>query len=440
MVRRINFHPDELLPPLTVETLANGGHGLARHNGQVVFIPHTAVGDTVVSRVVRRKKNFIDADPVEIISPSATRRRPICPVAGECGGCQWQHLPYAEQRVWKETLFRETLSRRAGLREDLIRPILAAPNEFGYRSRVQIKCHNTETGFVTGFYRAKSRFVVAIDECPLIDPRLNELLRSLRELLDGTPFAGKIPQIDLAIDADGKCASTIHYLGDRPDQLAALMSPLFDRTDLIIQGGMKTNREIVSGNGILRIEVGQPPLSLQYKAGSFAQINLAQNLAMVAEAMELIPLTGHEKVIDLYCGMGNFSLPLARRAGHVTGVEEAPESIAMAKLNSSNAQIANADFICANAERILPDLIEKNQPGVVVLDPPRCGAYEVIKKIANSAVEHIMYISCDPQTLARDLEYLVHHGYDLVSSQPIDMFPQTYHCESISYLKKTVTK
>jgi len=431
-----DLNSPELLPPLTIETLVNGGNGLARYNGQVVFIPHVAVGDTIVCRVVRKKKNFIEADLVEVVSPSSTRRDPPCPVAGECGGCQWQHLPYQVQTQWKEKLFRDTLTRKCGVSEDRILPIVAAPRELGYRSRVQVKCHGARSGFITGFYRAGSRFVVAVESCPLIDPRLNELMQSCRELIDGTSHAGHIPQIDLAIDDDDKCSTTIHYLGERPDELAACLQSLGNRTDLIIQCGTKNRRKICSGDGILRIQVDAPSLYLNYKAGNFAQINLEQNRTMVASAMDLISWSGSEQVVDLYCGMGNFTLPLARRAGHVVGIEESTESIDMAIRNARHAGLTNVDFICGNAEQNLPELMADKTPDLLVLDPPRCGAYNGIKKIANSATGHIMYISCDPQTLARDLEYLIHHGYALVSSQPIDMFPQTYHCESISYLKK----
>lgn len=426
----------DILPPLTVETLVNGGNGLVRYNGQVIFVPKVAVGDTIRCQIVRSKKTYAEGQVAELVMASDDRRLPPCPAAGECGGCQWQHLPYEVQAQWKERLFRDTLVRKCRIDEALIQQIAASEGEFGYRSRVQFKCYNTANGFETGFYRPRSRYVVGVDSCPILRPELNELMSQLRSCLTGARFASKIPQIDMAVDADGKRVATVHYLGGDERALVEHLRRFSGEADLLIQLGAKAARTIVSGDGILTIEVDEPPMRLSYQAGSFAQINLEQNRRMVSEVMSLLSWTGKETVVDLYCGMGNFSLPLARRAGRVVGIEESASSIEMAKINAQKNDIENISFVCANAEDSMVNILAQSPPEVLVLDPPRSGAFGVIKKIANSAINHIIYVSCDPQTLARDLECLVHNGYDLISSIPVDMFPQTYHCESISYLKR----
>ena len=426
----------EILPPLTVETLVNGGAGLARHEGRVIFIPHTAVGDIVRCRVTKEKKHFSEAELVELLQPAQLRRRPICPVAGVCGGCQWQHLPYAEQLCWKENLFRETLIRQCGIDPVKMLPIVPASNEWNYRSRVQIKCHNTNAGFETGFYRSKSHSVVSIRQCPIIASELNTLLTQLRNIINHTAYADKISQIDLAVDDNGKCLAILHYFGHDLSALADLLSSKILATDLLIQSRSKSKLIIIQGDGVLQIAVDQPPLNLQYTAGGFAQINLNQNRALVAAVLNLAELTGCEQVLDLYCGMGNFSLPLARQAMRVIGVEESVVSIKMARKNAQQNQIDNIKFYCAPAEGSLSRIVQQAPIDILFLDPPRSGAYAIMKELLKISVDKILYVSCDPQTLARDLKPLINNGYCLISSQPFDMFPQTHHCESVTFLRR----
>jgi 23S rRNA (uracil1939-C5)-methyltransferase len=419
-----------------VETLVNGGAGLARHEGRVIFIPHTVVGDIVRCRVTKEKKHFSEAELIELLQPAQLRRRPICPVAGVCGGCQWQHLPYAEQLRWKENLFRETLIRQCGIDPVKILPIVPAPNEWNYRSRVQIKCHNTKTGFETGFYRSKSHSVISIQQCPIIASELNILLTQLRNIINHTSYADKISQIDLAVDDNGKCLAIIHYFDHDLSALADLLSSKKLAADLLIQSRSKSKLMIIQGDGVLRITVDQPPLNLHYTGGGFAQINLDQNRALVAAVLNLAELTGCEQVLDLYCGMGNFSLPLARQAMRVVGIEESVASIKMARKNAQQNHIDNIKFYCEPAEGSLSRIVQQTPIDILLLDPPRNGAYATMKELLRTPVDRILYVSCDPQTLARDLNPLINSGYCLISSQPFDMFPQTHHCESVTFLRR----
>ncbi|MBN1956581.1 MAG: 23S rRNA (uracil(1939)-C(5))-methyltransferase RlmD [Desulfuromonadales bacterium] len=425
------------LPPLTVETLVNGGAGLAHHDGRVVFIPHTAVGDRVEACLVRVKKHYSEAQLVNIIQPGEERRVPPCPVAGDCGGCQWQHLDYSDQLKWKQRLFTETLTHQCNVAEGVIQPICAADDAWRYRSRAQIKCYVTEAGFISGFYRSKSRFVIAVEDCLIVASRLNELLSKLRQLLRYSSFANKIPQIDLATDDNGKCASTVHYLGHDLEGLAELLRSAELDADILIQSGRKKSLKAIQGDGILQLQVDQGQITLNYAVGSFAQINLSQNRRLIDSVIRLAALEGHERVLDLYCGMGNFSLPLARRAATVTGIEEAPSSIAWARKNAALNQINNTRFVCDPVEKHLPRGGTDQKVDLLVLDPPRTGAYALMKALIAWPVRRIVYVSCDQQTLARDLRLLVNHGYRLTTSQPFDMFPQTYHCESVTLLERS---
>ncbi len=425
-----------VLPPLTVETLVNGGHGLARHNGRVVFIPHAAVGDVVECRVTKTKKKFLEAEIFRVIEAAVQRRTPLCPHAGECGGCQWQHLPYPEQLSWKENLFRDSLVRQCRIGPDKVLPIAAAPHEWGYRSRIQLKCKQEGKRLAGGFYRAKSHHIVAIESCPLMAPQLNELFAALRDFINASSVSGVISHIDLAIDDRAKRVAVIHYHGESPESFTRQFAGAEFCADILIKAPSERALISVRGDGILTIDVGQPPLSLNYRAGSFAQINLEQNRFMVERILELAALHGDETVVDLFCGMGNFSLPLARQAGEVVGFEVAEDSVAMAKANCQRHHIDNATFHCAPADGVVSRFGRQQQIDLVVLDPPRSGAPGVMHELIDSQVDRIIYVSCDSQTLARDLKVLVNGGYELVSSQPVDMFPQTYHCESISLLRR----
>ena len=244
--------------------MANGGAGILRDGaGRVVFVPHTAVGDLVRCRIVRRKKNYAEAQLAVLLEPGPGRRTPPCPVAGTCGGCQWQHLTYVEQAAWKERLFRETLVRQCDVEAEWILPLLSVADEWNYRSRAQIKCHNTPAGLVTGFYRPQSRFVVGVDCCPILAPSLNELLGRLRSLLKGTSHAALIPQLDLAVADDGKRCVVVHYLGNDLDGLSKLLVETDLHADLLIQAGSKSAQEPASGRRIARHPGRRSPSAAQ---------------------------------------------------------------------------------------------------------------------------------------------------------------------------------
>ena len=190
----------EIVGPLRVESLANGGTGIVRFDGRVIFVPQVVPGDEILCRIVKKKKRYAEAELVEVVRPAETRRKPPCPVADRCGGCQWQPLPYAQQLHWKEQLFRDTLVRRCAADPALLLPIVAAADEWNYRSRTQIKCRLTRDGFVCGFFAPKSHYVVPMERCPVLAEPLNDLLGSLRELLGGFGFCRRC-----AADRFGAC-------------------------------------------------------------------------------------------------------------------------------------------------------------------------------------------------------------------------------------------
>ncbi len=424
---------------LRVDALAYGGSGVARHEGKAVFVPLAAPGDLVRCRLTRDHRRFAEAEVVEVLEASPRRRPPPCPYFGACGGCQWQHLPYDEQRAWKERIFSDILHRQAKVTGDVVKPLVPSPSEWNYRTRVQLKCRQTGQGFVMGFYRRGSHFVIDVDDCPITAPRLNGALRLFRRWLPASPCPESIPQVDLEADDEGRARATVHCLDRDPAPLADYLGPLAEAEgfSLFLQTGRKETLERVCGAEELYIRpLGASLLRLAYGAGGFAQVNLDQNRRLVAAVLAAAHLTGQQRVLDLFCGMGNFSLPLAQQAGEVVGVEDYAPSIAWAGRNAHGNVIANARFHARPADGALTALSGSGGFDLVLLDPPRAGAYAVARELATLRPSSIIYVSCDPPTLARDLVPLLHQGYTVVSSQPFDMFPQTHHIESVTVLRR----
>jgi 23S rRNA (uracil1939-C5)-methyltransferase len=321
--------------------------------------------------------------------------------------------------------------------EPPVLPLVPSAEEWHYRSRVQFKCRQTESGFVMGFYRRGSHFVVDVEECPITAAPLNEVLRLFRQWLPASPCPAQIPQVDLECGDDGRVRAVVHAIGGEGRALGDYLRPLAERYGLalFLQSGRKETLVPVCGEADLQIDIGEPPRQLAYGPGGFAQVNLAQNRAMVREVVAAAALTGRERVLDLFCGMGNFSLPLAVHAGEVLGVEADARAIAKARENARRHRIANAVFHARPADGAASELALGRRWDLAVLDPPRAGAYPVIRELAQVRPARIFYISCDPSTLARDLVPLLYAGYRLCSVRPFDLFPQTGHIETISCLQ-----
>jgi 23S rRNA (uracil1939-C5)-methyltransferase len=425
------------LSQVRIEALAYNGYGIGRIDGKVVFVPLTAPEDVIEFRVVQEKKQLLFGEMVRLLEPSPQRCPPPCPVFGECGGCHWQHLVYATQVTWKERIFREMLQRAAGLPEQVFAPAAPSSPDWGYRSRMQFKCRCTARGLAVGFYRRQSHFVIDVDSCPLADPRINAALQRYRRRLDDSPYAGRIPQIDISADEEGRVRVVVHHLLKNSAGLEALLlrEAVENGDALYLQSGRNHTQRHLHGEERLFIHplgMGEKPC-LGYGAGSFSQVNAGQNRRLVSELLELAALTGEERVLDLFCGIGNLSLPLALRAAQVVGVEDYPDAVVAARWNASQNGLANTRFVQgdANAWTAEPEAFD-----LAVLDPPREGAWAAVKGLLLRRPRKILYVSCNPATLARDLVPLVHAGYGVVRARAYDFFPQTFHIEGIVCLQR----
>ena len=422
---------------LTIDNLTFGGRGVGRVAGKAVFVPYTLPGERVRCRIEREHKRYSEATLVEILAPAANRCTPRCPVFAECGGCHWQHLPYPRQLEWKEQIFRESLQRSINLSPELFLPIVASPTEWNYRCRAQVKCAVKGGRFVAGFYRPASHQVVDIEHCPLLAPQLNQLLPQLKELLGGTPLAQQVSQLDLTVDDQGQTSLMVHFSATADSSLCDFLAPFaaeFNCSIYARHNDTSSPQQLVAGPALSIRPLADHPMSLQFPPGGFIQVNLAQNRQLVADVVAQVkPGT---KVLDLYCGIGNFSLPLAEQAAAVVGVEDYLPAITAARENAERLGLTTATFHASRVERRLHDLWHETAFDTVLLDPPRAGAPAVAKLLAGFRPRQIIYVSCDPMTLARDLKPLLDGGYRPTAIRPYDMFPQTYHIEGMVVLQR----
>lgn len=366
---------------ILIESLAFGGEALGRDEGKVVFVAGAVPGDRVRVRIVSDHGKYERAELLEVTEASRERVTPECPVFGVCGGCQWQHVAYDAQVKWKQKILTETLERVGRLAKPNVLPMIPAPDRWGYRSRIQIKVDDEGS---VGFHAPKSHQIVSFDDCKIADPRLNAKMAALK---------------------------VSEELQPGPWELS------------------------VNGNSDVHVT---PAL---HGETIFSQVNRAQNESLIRTVMDFsfgkaeAAFNRKKTVIELYAGSGNLSFPLAEHAGVVHCVEENAQSVARGEAEAAARGIANVHWISGNAEWGLKKLYRRKvHADLLVLDPPRRGAKEIMDLICVMKPRKIVYVSCDPVTLSRDLNLLTKRHYKLEKVQPIDMFPQTYHIESVSLL------
>lgn len=330
---------------LRIDSLAYGGDGVGRHLGQAVFVPQTAPGDLVRCKIVQRKRRYLRAEVVEILAPGPDRCEPLCPVYGRCGGCQWQQLTYSAQLRAKQSSFVDILRRQLKQDDVPVGAILGAENPWNYRSRVQFKCHSGVNDLSIGFFRGGSHSVEAIDSCPIASHEINQTLPWLYQALPKLSRPDRVSQIDVSMGDRGRPRLVIHDQANQQDlSQHFLEAAQKENVALFVQPGKRVDLRKLRGPVDVDLWVDVPPLWLGYGPGGFSQVNLAQNRILVDRVLELANLQGDEHVLDLYCGMGNLTLPLARRCRTIDGVEGFAPAIEQARCNSDRNGIDNASF------------------------------------------------------------------------------------------------
>lgn len=387
---------------LELTGITYGGSAIGRHDDRAVFVPYTLPGERIRARIRQDKKRFALAEAVELLAASPERVEPRCPHFGPglCGGCQWQHIAYEAQLTYKQQIVADQMRRIGGFADADVLPTIASSDPWYYRSHVTF--HVSASGRL-GYVSTDDRTVLPITECHIIRPALLDEFRQR---------GGRAPK--------GAARLRVQVGDDGNERLAAATAP-----------DERTFQPVTETTVVHYTIRGQ---TFQVTAGSFFQVNLAQAETLVNLVLDRLALNGTERVLDLYSGVGLFTAFLAERAAQVTAVESFPLAVQDALVNL--AEFPNVTLVEGSVEESMSQI--KDAFDAVVLDPPRSGVdARALDALIKRSPQKIVYVSCDPSTLARDAKILVQNGYHLLNVQPVDMFPQTYHIESVAAFVKS---
>ena len=421
---------------ITADRLAAGGAGVGRRDGKVMFIDGAYPGDHVKARITKEKKNWAKAQVVEILDPSTDRVGPPCPHANECGGCPWMGLSYETQLDWKRTIAKETIERIGGIEID-IEPVIPSPKNLGYRSRVRLALTSGDRPRL-GYRKKGSHDIAPINACPVADESVNATIKSLGEIVADHPEQAALIDevlIESGTSNNSKTRVTIYVKPNFPDGFEEEIFAGLSNVSSVIKE--QAGRLVVTGDPVLDVS---SPDGAKYtlSPGSFCQINMAQNEALVKIVAEAANLGEGKRGLDLYCGAGNYTIPLAKAGAAMTGVDSVRGNVNDAETNAAKNGVITAAFLTEEARKALQKMRENKELfDTVILNPPRAGAPGLAGDICSVASERIVYVSCDPASFARDAKSFGEHGFSLSEITLLDLFPHTPHIESVAlFLKK----
>ncbi|MDH5484778.1 MAG: 23S rRNA (uracil(1939)-C(5))-methyltransferase RlmD [Gammaproteobacteria bacterium] len=421
-----------------IEELSAEGRGVAHIDGKVTFIDFALPGEDVLFKYSRTSSKFDEGQAIEVLKASAQRVEPACEHFGICGGCSLQHLNETDQIEAKQQTLLNHFQHLSGVEPGEIMPPLTGP-VLGYRhkARLGVKYVAKKGKVLVGFREKAAPYIANLDSCKVLHPSVGERLDKLSELIMSMEARQTIPQIEVAV-SDDVTALIFRHLEDlsATDREKLIQFAQAENIQIALQpGGINTVKALWPENPpplFYRLENQQ--VKIEFQATDFTQVNPVINQAMIDHALALLDLQVDDSVLDLFCGLGNFTLPMARQAARVTGVEGAEVMVVKARENARLNDINNVDFFAADLSQDL-----KGQPWLqqkydkILLDPPRSGAMEMLNYLGKLGASRIVYVSCHPATLARDAKILVNDfGYRLTRAGVMDMFPHTAHVESIA--------
>jgi 23S rRNA (uracil1939-C5)-methyltransferase len=408
------------MPQIEITAMTFGPFGVGRHDGKAVMVPGSVPGDLLNVEIVSDRRDYAVARIREILRASAGRRTAPCPYLPRCGGCDWQHIEHAAQARFKGEVVARELKHGLGIEIDPAGLIEPAPEEFGYRSRIRLR---VGAKGALGFNAAGSNDLVEIDSCLVADPEIRMPLHLARSL------GKRVEEIEVV--RDGSREVQIAYLKKPPCEedirrASNVLESDAEIAGIVLRSG--AHRETV-GNPAIAIEL-EPGLSIEVDADLFSQVNRVQNRRLVATVMEMAAIRESSVVLDLFCGSGNFSLPAARRGARVTGVDADAGATAAATRNAARLKYRDAQFIAMKASATADFLHRaRYRPDLIILDPPRTGAPDLMESIIKLRAPSVVYVSCDVTTLARDLRVQMNAGYKIKQVRGFDFFPNTHHVE-----------
>lgn len=455
---------------LQINGLNHSGEGVGRYQGLAIFVPFTVPGEEVVVRIGQVKKNFARADLLSVISASDVRCSPNCVIHGKCGGCQFQHLEYLEQLRVKTQLVENSLLRIGKLMGIKVHTTLGMDKPWGYRNKVHFKVEKRDSELYLGYYGlgdelellpneaeivpSQRKQLLRVAECYLIDADMNEVAVVVQSLLNtyqleikGKEFfrhvvirksslSGEIMVV--VVTEPGEWSKELKFATEiiyrYPQVVSVIRNENLNKSGVV----MGPHSRILAGKNKLLDEIGG--IRYTFSAASFFQVNPLQTKVLYEKVLDYAGLTGKETVIDAFCGAGTISLFLAKRAKKVYGLEIFAKAVQNAKENARLNHINNTEFMVGKTEELLPKLYQQGvKPDIIVLDPPRKGCERTaLEAIGEMKPQRVVYVSCDPASLARDLAVLDGLGYSTVEVQPVDMFPQTSHVECVVLLTREV--
>ena len=418
---------------LTIERLAHDGRGIASLHNRTWFVAGALPNEEVDVRVMSSQSKIVNARCERVITPSPSRIKPACAFAAQCGGCELQHLSYDDQIKLKQANVIDQFQRIANITIPHWQPpITSTPFEYRRRARIAVRFNEKTEQLDIGFRAAFSQQIIAIDDCLVLTESLRQLINPLFACLQHLSSARQIGHIELF--SGSQIAILVRHIAPLPESDIKILIDLCEKhqCSLWLQG--KDQAQPLQPQQSLNYSLRTPKqtLTLSYRMGDFIQVNETVNQAMVFQALDWLQLHDSDNVLDLFSGLGNFTLPMATQSKQVTAIEVVESMIILGNENAKRNNLANASFHQTDLSHPLADKAwAKNIFSAVLLDPPRNGAYEIVKQMKILKARHILYVSCNPATLARDANVLIAHGYKIKKAGIIDMFPQTSHIETM---------
>ncbi|MEP6941895.1 MAG: 23S rRNA (uracil(1939)-C(5))-methyltransferase RlmD [Betaproteobacteria bacterium] len=434
------------MDPVVITALDQEGRGIARVDGKATFVEGALIGERVAIEVIRRKPNFDQARVTCIESASPSRVVPRCPYFGVCGGCSLQHIDHATQVAVKQRALEDALWHIGRLRaQQLLAPLYGVPWGYRQRARLSVRRVPKKGGVLVGFHEKKSSYVADMWSCEVLPARISALIPELRSLIERLSLRERLPQIELA-SAEGERGPVdvlllriLALLAVADERELAAFARLH-RVDFWLQPGGPASMHPF-GQAASRLAYTLPDFDVRFEfdPGDFTQVNAEMNRVLVRRAIALLEPRPGERIADFFCGLGNFTLPIARRGADVVGVEGNASLVRRAGENASaNGLSARARFETANLFATSPEaVVALGAFDKALIDPPREGAVELVKALPATGLERIVYVSCNPATLARDAALLVNtQGYALRAAGIANMFPHTAHVESVAVFER----
>ena len=440
--RRKQRLPDEPVQA-EIESLSAEGRGIVHVDDRIVFVDQALAGETVVFKYTKLSKNIAEGRTIEVLKASPDRVEPKCKAFEMCGGCSLQHMDTASQLSLKQQAFLDHLEHIGKVKAENILPPLTGPL-WGYRhkARLGVRYVAKKDKILVGFRERSSSFITDTQRCEILHPSVGGIITELAECIARMAIRERIPQIEVAV-GDNQTVLVFRHLDPMPEADRAILSEFAAEHDLVVylQAGSPDELEALYPvkPEALYYELPNYEVRVEFQPSDFTQVNPEINRNMLDRAIDFLQLNENDQVLDLFCGLGNFSLPMARRCAQVTAVEGSQVMVVKGRENAAKNNIDNIEFHMADlySDEIASAPWLKKKYSKILLDPPRSGADAVLKYLARMGAERIVYVSCHPATLARDAGVLVNEmGYTLTDAGIMDMFPHTSHVESIAVFVK----